>query len=137
MDDREAFLDWFDTRWREAEVALHGGDAAPRFQTWSDREPVTLFGAWFSAENAVAAREVFVRLAETFSDATSSEIELIAAEVSGDLAYTAHREITSTNVDGEPRSYTLRVTQVYRREGGEWKVAHRHADEEGPAAARP
>jgi ketosteroid isomerase-like protein len=26
------------------------------------------------------------------------------------------------------RSYTLRATQVYRREDGEWKVAHRHAD---------
>jgi ketosteroid isomerase-like protein len=24
--------------------------------------------------------------------------------------------------------YTLRATQVYRREDGEWKVAHRHAD---------
>jgi ketosteroid isomerase-like protein len=22
----------------------------------------------------------------------------------------------------------LRVTQVYRREGGEWKVVHRHGD---------
>lgn len=137
MDDREEFLDWFDTRWRAAEVALHGGDAVPRFQTWSDREPVTLFGAWVSAENAVAVREVFVRLAEAFSRASSSEIQLVAAEVSGDLAYTAHREITSTDVDGEPRNYTLRVTQIYRREAGEWKVVHRHADEERPAAERP
>jgi ketosteroid isomerase-like protein len=31
-------------------------------------------------------------------------------------------------VNGEPRRYTLRATQVYRREDGEWKVAHRHAD---------
>jgi ketosteroid isomerase-like protein len=31
-------------------------------------------------------------------------------------------------MDGQPRSYTLRATQVYRRERGEWKVAHRHAD---------
>jgi ketosteroid isomerase-like protein len=31
-------------------------------------------------------------------------------------------------VNGEPRAYTLRATQVYRREGGEWKVVHRHAD---------
>jgi ketosteroid isomerase-like protein len=28
----------------------------------------------------------------------------------------------------KPRDYTLRVTQVYRREEGEWKVVHRHAD---------
>jgi ketosteroid isomerase-like protein len=137
MDDREEFLDWFDTRWRAAEVALHGGDAGPRFQTWSDREPVTLFGAWVSAESAVAVREVFVRLAEAFSRASSSEVQLVAAEVSGDLAYTAHREITRTDVDGKPRNHTLRVTQVYRREAGEWKVVHRHADEERPAAERP
>lgn len=80
---------------------------------------------------------MFVRLAEAFSRASSSEVQLVAAEVSGDLAYTAHREITRTDVDGEPRNYTLRVTQVYRREAGEWKVVHRHADEERPAAERP
>ena len=34
-----------------------------------------------------------------FSQATSSDIELIAAEVSGSLAYTVHREITSTVVE--------------------------------------
>jgi hypothetical protein len=32
--------------------------------------------------------------------------------------------------DGAPRRpYTLRVTQVYRREDGEWKVVHRNADQ--------
>ncbi|MFF2244373.1 hypothetical protein ACFVTM_09360 [Arthrobacter sp. NPDC058130] len=34
----------------------------------------------------------------------------------------------STSVDGEPRTFTLRATQIYRREGGQWRVAHRHAD---------
>ena len=51
------------------------------------------------------------------------------------LAYTVQREITSATVNGQPREYVLRVTQVYRREGGEWKVVHRHGDEE-PAADR-
>jgi len=46
----------------------------------------------------------------------------------GDVAYTAGFEHISTSTDGEPRTYTLRVTQVYRREDGEWKVAHRHGD---------
>ena len=63
-----------------------------------------------------------------FSQATASDIELVAADVGGDLAYTVHREITSTSVSGEPRDYILRVTQVYRREDGLWKVVHRHAD---------
>jgi hypothetical protein len=75
-------------------------------------EPVTLFGAWVSASGSEEVRQMFRRLGESFSDATSSSVELLAAEVSGDLAYTAHREITSTTVDGRPRGYVLRVTQV-------------------------
>lgn len=134
MNDREAFLDWFGTTWRAAELALHDGDAGPRFRTWSDREPVTLFGAWRDAVGPDAVRDVFTALAGGFSDATVADIDLIAADVSGDLAYTVHREITSTSVDGRPRSYVLRVTQVYRREEGTWKVAHRHGDS-GPTPA--
>lgn len=130
MGDRDDFLHWFNTTWRAAEDALHDGDARPRLQTWSERAPVTLFGAWHSARDPAAAREVFVKLAQAFSHAASSDIELIAADVSGDLAYTVHREITSTTVNGKPRHYVLRVTQVYRREDGDWKVVHRHADEE-------
>jgi ketosteroid isomerase-like protein len=42
--------------------------------------------------------------------------------------------MTSTSVNRQPREYTLRVTQVYRREGGVWKVVHRHADTEPEAA---
>ena len=134
MADRDDFLDWFNTAWRAAEVALHDGDAAPRFRTWSEREPVTLFGARFNASGAEAVRDVFLELSESFSQAASSEIDLIAADVSGDLAYTVQREITSTIVDGHPRDYVLRVTQVYRREDGDWKVVHRHGDS-GPESA--
>jgi ketosteroid isomerase-like protein len=42
------------------------------------------------------------------------------------------RELWSRNqpvsVLGAWRTYTLRATQVYRREDGKWKVSHRHAD---------
>ncbi len=57
----------------------------------------------------------------------------------GDLAYTAGFEHTSASINGQPRSYILRATQVYRREGGDWKVAHRHADtvDEGCPLACP
>lgn len=128
MSDREDFLDWFDTTWRSAEDALHAGDAGPRFGTWSDRPPVTLFGAWYNATDPQAVRDVFQRLAGSFGGLESSAIDLVAADVSGDLAYSVHREITSASVDGLPSEYVLRVTQVYRREDGEWRVVHRHGD---------
>jgi hypothetical protein len=48
----------------------------------------------------------------------------------GYLAYTVELEHTSVSLDGVPVGpYTLRVTQVYRREDGGWKVVHRHGDQ--------
>jgi ketosteroid isomerase-like protein len=137
MDADQEFLGWFETTWHDAEVALHNGDARPRDEiTWSRTEPVTLFGAWMNATNADEARSVFRRLEEAFSDSVQGDISLVAHGVSGDLAYTAHREHTTTKVNGEEREYVLRVTQVYRREDGAWHVVHRHADNE-PSAEAP
>jgi ketosteroid isomerase-like protein len=45
------------------------------------------------------------------------------------MAYTVGYEHTSVSVNGGPvEPYTLRVTHVYRRENGAWKVVHRHGD---------
>ena len=51
--------------------------------------------------------------------------ELIT-QVLGDAAYTAGLERITARVDGVPQTYVLRATQIYRREDGAWKVAHRH-----------
>jgi ketosteroid isomerase-like protein len=128
MSDRDDFVAWVKTTLYEAELALHNGDAAPRRKLWSRNEPVSVLGAWRNAHGQDELDELFTALAESFSDCTSYTFELRAYDVIGDMAYTAGLEHTSASVDGEPRSYTLRATQVYRREDGEWKVAHRHGD---------
>lgn len=128
MDDRAAFLTWVTTTLHDAERALHDGDAGPRRALWSRNEPVSVLGAWRNAQGQDEIDELFVTLGESFSDCTSYEFELRAFDVVGDMAYTAGLEHTSASVDGEPRSYTLRATQVYRREDGEWRVVHRHGD---------
>ena len=128
MNDRDDFLHWVRTTLRGAEVALHNGDADPRRAIWSRSEPVSILGAWRNAYGQQEVEEVFRFLERSFSDCTSYEFELQSFDVVGDAAYTAGLERTSASVDGKPRTYTLRATQVYRREGGEWKLAHRHAD---------
>ena len=72
--------------------------------------------------------DLFGQLAASFSNCTAYANEIVAADVIGDVAYTVAYEHTQASVNGEPRQYVLRATQVYRREAGEWKVVHRHAD---------
>lgn len=128
MADSDDFLAWVRSTLYDAEVAIHNGDARPRRAIWSRNEPVSVLGAWRNAFGQQELHELFTGLAQQFANCTSYEFELLAYDVVGDMAYTAGLEHTSATVDGEPRSYVLRVTQVYRRENGEWKVAHRHGD---------
>jgi ketosteroid isomerase-like protein len=136
MGEREEFLGWARSRLRDAEEALHNGDAAPRLAIWSRNDPVTVLGAWKSANGQEELTELFRQLAASFSDCVSYSHDIVAADVVGDMAYTVGYEQTQTSVNGEPRRYTLRATQVYRREDGEWKVAHRHADTVPEAESR-
>lgn len=50
------------------------------------------------------------------------------AGAGGDLAYIVACEHITATVKGEQTSYSLRATTVFRREAGEWRVAHRHND---------
>ena len=128
MSERDDFLAWVNSELVAAETEVHGGDATRRRVIWSRTEPVTVFGAWKSAFGRAAIDELFTSLEESFSDCTSYTFEIVAADVLGDMAYTVGYEHTQATVNGEPRTYTLRATQIYRREGGEWKVVHRHGD---------
>ena len=136
MVEVDDFLREIMPRLTDAETALHNGDAEPRLQMWSRTDPVTVFGAWSSDAGWHDVTKLFQTLASRFSDSTSYDIELIAAGASGDLAYTVAYEHNTVLVDGARRTYTLRVTQVYRREDGEWKLAHRHGDELTPEQKR-
>jgi hypothetical protein len=53
------FLRWVGTRLRDAEVALHNGDAAPRFSVWSRNDPVTVLGAWKSGSGHQEVGDIF------------------------------------------------------------------------------
>lgn len=134
MTDREDFLVWVESALHQAELALHSGDAGPRRRIWSRTEPVSVLGAWRNAQGVSELDELFSALEKSFSNCTSYSFEVLSYDVVGDMAYTAGLEHISAEVDGTPRTYTLRATQVYRREAGQWRVAHRHGDTVVPEA---
>lgn len=113
-----------------AERAIHHGDVEPRMAIWSTYDPVSMFGAAAPVKTGWdELSQTFRWVASRFSDSTDYRFEVLAAGASGDLAYAVGFEHNTVAVDGGPTTtYTLRVTHVYRRENGVWKVVHRHGD---------
>lgn len=129
MDGKAEFIEALVARMKAVDDALHSGDARPRKALWSAKDPVTVFGAARSVTGPVEAQAVFDWVASRFTGSGSGEWEILSADVSGDLAYVVAIEHTTTSIGGGPaESYSLRATTILRREDGEWRAFHRHAD---------
>ena len=100
MIDTEEFLASMLPHLTAADTALHNGEAAPRKALWSTEDLVTLFGAAVTTTGWPEIEATFDWLAATFSDCTSFEIEVVAAGVSGDLAYLVAFEHTTVSIGG-------------------------------------
>jgi ketosteroid isomerase-like protein len=113
-----------------AASAFVGGDPEPYRSLWARDHDVTIFGGWGDHERGWD--EVGPRLdwaAERFVDGSTEQHVLVMAS-SGDLGYSVALERGRAHLAGqeEPAEMVLRVTHVYRRVDGVWKLVHRHAD---------
>lgn len=64
--------------------------------------------------------------------------EYVVVHEGADLAYTVGYETGDVLLDGAPMTrQRLRVTQIYRREDGEWRLIHRHGDIAPPDQSPP
>jgi ketosteroid isomerase-like protein len=69
----------------------------------------------------------------TISNVSDFRFEVEVVQVSGDMAYTLGFERFNGSIAGRPvEPVTVRVTHIYLREDGGWKIIHRHADNPGP-----
>lgn len=128
MSEVDDFLAAVLPRQHAAETALLNGDAGPRRAFWSEREPVTILGAARDALNRQEVDVVFDWLANLFGGG-EGDLEVVAADASGNLGYIVGYERTAASIAGERQpDFELRVTLIFRREDGEWRAVHRHAD---------
>jgi len=133
MSELEDFKTDFLARQTVAEEALVHGDLAPRLRLWSRREPVSVLGARRTVTGWDDVYRIFRWVAEVlFGPGTNHadfRFDVLDAGVSADgsMAYSVGFErFNQVLDDGSKVPMEVRVTHIYRKEDGEWKIFHRH-----------
>jgi ketosteroid isomerase-like protein len=114
-----------------AVASMRSGDPEPYIRCWTSSDDATLFGAWGATEKGHKAVTDTCRwLGSRYANGTGPVgVEQAVVASSDDLAYTVGFERGPVSVDGGPtREMAMRVTHIYRRIDGGWKLVHRHAD---------
>ncbi len=107
------------------------GSAQGYKRAYSHRDDVTLanpFGPPARGWEEVA--KTLERAASNYRDGEASGFENLAKYTTAELAYTVEIERCQAKVEGRDdiTPIAVRLTTVFRPEGGTWKVVHRHAD---------
>lgn len=119
---------------REREAASQAyvqGDPEPLNGIVARKSPATFFpptGGDTTGTDEVAAR--YVKDAAVFERGSSFTFDILQMASSDGIAYWVGYMRGHARMRGrpDPIPMTLRVTEVFRREGGAWKMVHRHAD---------
>ena len=107
---------------------MANGDAGPLADVWSQAPDATTMHPIGRREVGWdQVRESFRQVAMVASDGRI-QLEDRLIRTAGDLAYELGTERGSLNVGGTPVAVDSRVTNIYRREGGAWKIVHHHTD---------
>ena len=126
-----ADLGQFIERYHRALDAFVQGNPGPVKQLFSRRDDVTLANplgppvrGWSQVEQATDHAASLVR------EGTLASVESISEFEAADFAYNVEIERARIKAGASDRfaELSLRVTTIYRREDGEWRIVHRHAD---------
>jgi ketosteroid isomerase-like protein len=116
---------------------LIAGRSAPLMALFSRADDATVLGGFGGYERGwsqIGPRLEWV--AKTFTGGRCA-YEVLTSWAGADLGYVVQVERIEAGVVGraDPLHLALRVTMVFRREDGAWRLLHRHADELGDRKA--
>lgn len=104
------------------------GDAAPLADIWSHSDAVIAMHPIGGRQVGWdAVRESFEQTAQLASDG-NVELKDQIIRVVGDVAFETGVEYGRLKLAGEPVTIEHRVTNIYQREAGAWKISYHHTD---------
>lgn len=116
-------------RTEEATTAFVRGDMDRYLELTQHAEGFTLMHPFGGPPQRYEDRTESLKEAADYFKGGEARLELAEAHVWGDTVVLVMIERQHVAVGGLPdQDWPLRVTQVYRREGSDWLVVHRHAD---------
>ena len=125
MSDFKGFLDG---PRREAASAYVRGDASKVVALSATKSMATFFDpGGHVTKGAAAVDEANERGAAQFGANGKTELDVLDSGADGDLAFWTGLQIADVELAGKIQHMKLRITEVFRREDGVWKMVHRHA----------
>jgi ketosteroid isomerase-like protein len=114
-----------------ASQAYIQGDPEPLSRIVARSSPATFFpptGGGTHGTEEVASR--YTRDAAAFEPGSALSFDILQMACSGGIGYWTGYMRGHVCMRGKPDPIpmSLRVTEVFRREGGAWRMVHRHAD---------
>ncbi|MEK7214994.1 MAG: nuclear transport factor 2 family protein [Chloroflexota bacterium] len=107
---------------------MANGDATPLAEIWSHDAGVTTMHPIGGRETGWdQVRGVWEQVAHLASDGRI-ELNDQAIQASGDMAYELGTERGEFTLAGQQVKIEQRVTNIYRKEAGGWKIVHHHTD---------
>ena len=107
---------------------MANGDAGPMASAWSHGPEVTALHPIDGREIGWdAVKASFERFAQIAADG-NIDLKDQLIHVDGDVAYELGVEQGACKLGGHPVAIKHRVTNIYRREGGAWRMIHHHSD---------
>jgi ketosteroid isomerase-like protein len=109
--------------------SMFAGDPAPMSEVWSHADDVTYMGPAGGIE--VGWDQVDAQWESQAALKLGGEVspEDVTTTISGDIAIVQCREVgNNMDANGQPQTVSIRATNVFRKENGQWKMIGHHTD---------